>query len=125
MNHWDDEGHYHKGLSFWNIRFFKPKLELGMQYLKKPVHCGLAPPYAYKFGTYVPHLVRHFGLIKSEDRQNKVERYQRYDPEARHKSFLYYEALGVNIKPATYDEEALKNKIREEVSKMKYQKKYT
>ena len=122
VNLWDGPEYYHKGLSFWNIRFFKPKPEMGLQYLKQPLHCGLAPPYAYKFGTYVPYLVKHYGLMKSEDRLIKVARYEKYDPDARYKSSFYYDALKAVTKPATYNEEALFGKIREEVGKMVHQK---
>src|SRR3990172_7251031 len=39
VNLWNDETKYSKGLSFWNIRFFKYLPAKGMQYLKKPLHC--------------------------------------------------------------------------------------
>ena len=125
VNHWGDEGHYHRGLSFWNIRYFKLAPQFGLQYLKKPLHCGLAPPYAYVFGTYVPFIVRHYGLMREEDRQNKVERYKKYDPKAQHKGSIYYEAIASNPEHlATYEEEAVFNKIRSDCNKMIYQKKY-
>lgn len=124
INLWDSPERYSKGLSFWNIRFFKPKPEYGYQFLKKPVHCGLAPPYAYKFGTYVPYLVRHYGLMKAADRQKKVERYEIYDPQAIHKSRTYYDALKQNSVCSPYDEVAVQNKIKAECEKMVYQKKY-
>lgn len=124
VNHWGDESHYHRGLSFWNIRYFKFLSGLGLQYLKKPLHCGLGPPYAYFYGTYVPHLVRHYGLMKKEDREKKVERYNQYDPRMEHKSPIYYETIAEDVKPATFNEEAVLNKIRDDVSKMFHQKKY-
>lgn len=124
VNHWGDKNHYHRGLSFWNIRYFKYMPSLGLQYMKKPLHCGLAPPYAYFYGTYVPHLIRHYGLMKKEERNRKVERYNLYDPRMEHKSPIYYEAIAGEAKPATFDEEAVLNKIRNDVSKMFHQKKY-
>ena len=125
VNHWNDESHYHRGLSFWNIRFFKLLPAFGLQYLKKPVHCGLAPPYAYKFGTYVPHIVRHYGLMEQEDRDRKVERYKKYDPRAIHKSNLYYEAIAEKgTKVTTYDLQAINNKLKADCDRMIYQKKY-
>ena len=124
VNHWGDPEHYHRGLSFWNIRFFKVIPALGLQYLKKPLHCGLGPPYAYKFGTYTPHIVRHYGLMKKEDRERKVERYKKYDPKAIYKSSNYYDAIAVDMKVATYDLAAINGKLKADCDKMVYQKKY-
>ena len=125
VNLWNDEFHYKRAISFWNIRFFKFMPSMGLEYIKKPVHCGLAPPYAYTFGTYVPHLVRHYGLMKSEDREKKVERYSRYDPQAKHLGLKsWYDALRQDGTGTFYDEVAVTMKIREEVSKMIHQKKY-
>lgn len=125
VNHWDDESHYHRGLSFWNIRYFKLLPAMGLQYLKKALHCGLAPPYAYNYGTYVPYIVRHYGLMKQEDRDKKVERYKKYDPSAKYKSNLYYEAIAQkDMKVATYDLAAINNKLKSDCDKMIYQKKY-
>jgi len=124
VNHWDDEEHYHKGLSFWNIRYFKVIPSLGLHYQKKALHCGLAPPYAYYYGTYVPHIVRHYGLMKKEDREKKIERYNKYDPSAKFKSKIYYDSLSTSPKVAKYDLEAINNKIKGHCDKMIYQKKY-
>ena len=125
VNHWNSEGQYHRGLSFWNIRFFRYLPVLGTEYLKKPLHCGLAPPYAYSYGSYVPHVLRHYGLMKKEDREKKVERYREYDPRAIHKGSDYYEAIAQDPKVATYDLESVNNKIKEYTAKMLYQKQYT
>ena len=125
INLWNSRERYSKGLSFWNIRFFKPKPDMGLQFMKKPLHCGLAPPYAYKFGTYVPYLVRHYGLMKPADRLKKVERYEKYDPQALHKSQTYCDALKQDSVCSPYDEAAVQGKIKAEVLKMLYQKKYT
>lgn len=119
VNMWNDLQHYAKGLSFFNIRAFKNTEEGGTQYLKKPVHCGLAPPYYYQLGTYVPIVVKHYGLMKREDRMKKVERYKKYDPRAIHKGRLYYNALSSTSNGVTYNEEEMKQKVINEVSKYK------
>lgn len=125
VNHWNDKEHYHKGLSFWNIRFFKFIPEWGLQYLKKALHCGLAPPYAYNFGTYVPYVVRHYGLMTQEARDTKVARYKKYDPTAKYKSHIYYEAIATSPKYlSTYDLSAINGKLRADCEKMIYQKEY-
>ena len=122
VNMWNDLEHYARGLSFFNIRAFKFLPDEGMQYLRKPVHCGLAPPYFYQFGTYVPLIVKHYGLMKKEDRMKKIERYQRYDPRAVHKSRSYYDALGMDSTGTRYVEEELRQKVENEVNKFKYKK---
>lgn len=116
-NLWNDIGHYARGLSFWNIRFFKHIPENGVQYLKKALHCGLAPPWAYRLGKHAPHLLVHYGLMAQEDRDRKVERYNKYDPKAKHKSRQYYDALKVKSSGTEYQEEAVLSKVRSEVSK--------
>ena len=125
VNHWNEEGKYHRGLSFWNIRFFKVKKELGLVYQKTPLHCGLAPPYAYVYGSYVPFVIRHYGLMKKEDREKKVERYKKYDPNAKYKGKVYYDAIASEPRyVATYNEGELFNKIRSDCNKMIHQKSY-
>ena len=124
VNLWNEEGRYARGLSFWNIRFYKFMPEYGLQFLKKPVHCGLAPPFAYKMGRYVPHLVKHYGLMRPEDRQKKIERYQKYDPRAVWKASSYYEALASEATGSVFNEEEVMRKVGEETNKMKYQKTY-
>lgn len=124
VNLWNDEGRYSKGLSFWNIRFFKYLPSRGTQYLKRPVHCGLAPPYFYHVGTYVPHLVIHRGLLNPLDRQRKIERYRKYDPEMKHRGQEFYDGIAADKQGNTFVEADLKGKVVDEVSKMIYQKKY-
>lgn len=112
----DDEEHWAWG--FWNIRFFKLVPELGLQYLKKPVHCGLAPPYAYKYGNYAPYILKHYGLMSKESRKKKVERYKKYDPNAQYKDRSYYDFLKESINKKVgkpFDEERLHKRVAEEV----------
>lgn len=124
VNLWNSPDRYSKGLSFWNIRFFKYAPEHGLNYLNKPLHCGLAPPFAYKYGNYVPHLLLHYGLMKSEDRAKKVERYNKYDPNAKYKDRIYYDALSSEGTGSVLNLEELRAKVREDVANMKYQKKH-
>lgn len=112
-NLWDDEEHFAKGLSFWNIRMFRYLPEFGLQFARKRVHCGLAPPFAYKYGWYAPYIVRHYGLMRRDDREAKYQRYQKYDPNAIFKGQEYYDSLLSRDNPASYDEEGLLRKLKE------------
>ena len=79
INLWNDEQHYRHDLSFWNVRFFNFKIAQreGLYFERKRLHCGLAPPFIYKYGHYAPFLLKHYGLMKPEDRQKKIERYEK------------------------------------------------
>ena len=119
VNLWNDEQHYANGLSFWNIRFYKFEPKYGLNFLNKPVHCGLAPPIVYKWGNYAPYVVEHRGLMNPKDRAKKVKRYEKYDPQAQYKSDLYYQALKVTKNGVTYDPNKMNQRVREEVRNYK------
>lgn len=96
VNLWNDEAHYKKSLSFWNVRLYNPRASAETQFLRKAVHCGNAPPFFYNQPaktSYVPHILLHRGLMRREDRLRKVQRYETYDPHAIHKGRDYYDAL--------------------------------
>jgi hypothetical protein len=115
VNLWNDPGHYSKALSFWNVRFYKADESKGTQFLRKPVHCGNAPPYFYKQPAkkaYVPHILLHKGLMLREDRLKKAARYDLYDPAAIHKGRDYYDAL-IAVGPGTvYNQDEVELKIQ-------------
>jgi hypothetical protein len=120
-NLWNDELHYAKALSFYNVRFYKNIPEMETQFLRKPVHCGNAPPYFYTkpaIETYVPHILLHKGLMKKEDRMQKVLRYQQFDPKAEHKGSQYYESLEVDGSGSEYIEQEVINKLIEQYNKI-------
>lgn len=128
VNLWNDERHYWKSGSFWNVRMYKFKPELGMEFAKKNVHCGLAPPYAYSFARNAPFLVKHYGLMKKEDRQKKVERYKKYDPrEDKVGIGAYYEAIKSDGAGSEFIEDDVHQKVEGDVkeSKQDYNKKFT
>lgn len=122
VNLWNDENHYAKGMSFWNIRLFKYEPKYGLQFINKSVHCGLAPPVAYEYGNYAPHILWHYGLMNKEDRLSKVERYRKYDPNAKFKSSLYYEQLASNQKPPLLNVVKLRKRVIEDVERIKNMK---
>lgn len=96
VNLYNDEQHYahDAGIQrFWNIRFYKYLPELGLEFQRKNLHCGLGPPIMYKYGWHAPFYLLHYGLMKKEDRDKKVQRYNQYDPNARFKDRIYYDNL--------------------------------
>lgn len=115
VNLWNDPQHYSKALSFWNVRFYKADESKGVQFLRKPVHCGNAPPYFYKIAakeSYVPHIVLHKGLMLPEDRMAKARRYEQYDPLAQHKGREYYDALVAAGTGSEYNEDEIITKLK-------------
>lgn len=116
VNLYNDEQHFahDKGIQrFWNIRFYKYLPEHGLTFLKKALHCGLAPPIAYKYGWHAPYYLLHYGLMLPEDRQRKVERYRQYDPKAIYKNHVYYDDLGRELKMHPFDAPGLLRKLKE------------
>lgn len=110
VNLWN-EG-WNRRWSFWNVRAWKWSHDT--RFLNKPLHCGLAPEWCYYYASYAPHFIKHYGLMKKEDRQRKIERYQKYDPDGKYKDKSYYEALA-DDKNEPLDEEFIKESIVKEI----------
>lgn len=120
VNIWNDEDHYWKQGSFWNVRLFRYAPEYGLTFAKKNVHCGLAPPYAYRFGRYAPFVVRHYGLMRAADRAKKIERYDKYDPHGDKVGIgSYYDAIRGTGPGESYNETDVQKKVEAEVLRMK------
>lgn len=116
VNLYNDSEHFAHDVGiqrFWNIRFYKFLPRYGLEFQKKRLHCGLAPPIAYQYGWYAPFYVEHYGLMKPEDRQRKVERYDKYDPNARMKSREYYEDLRKELTPRVFNRSKLLKQLQE------------
>lgn len=116
VNLYNDEEHFAHGTGiqrFWNIRYYKYLPEHGLQFLRKSLHCGLAPPIAYKYGWHAPYYLLHYGLMLPEDRQRKQERYQKYDPTKKFKAGAYYDELGMELPMRKFDAAGLLGKLRE------------
>lgn len=90
---WNDENHWRQDISFENTRFYKLAPEYGLSFERQPLHCGLAPLYAYKYATKTNYIFRHYGLMRFEDRQKKVARYAKYDPKEQYIGKSWYQAL--------------------------------
>lgn len=116
VNLYNDEQHFAHSIGiqrFWNIRFYKYLPEYGLQFQKKALHCGLAPPIAYKYGWHAPFYLLHYGLMAREDRERKIIRYQIYDPHKKYKSGAYYDELGQELPMRVFDPEGLLAKLKE------------
>ncbi len=98
--------------SFWNIRAWKWNGDTKI--LNKPLHCGLAPEWCYYYAAYSPFFVKHYGLMKKEDRQKKIERYEKYDPHAKYKDRSYYLALAQDAFEKL-DEDFIRAAIKKEI----------
>lgn len=115
VNLWNDEQHYSRTLSFWNVRAYKADASKGVQFLKKPVHCGNAPPYFYTVPaklSYIPEILEHRGLMNPQDRRRKSTRYAQYDPDAIHKGREYYDSLELTGTGTLYEQAAVLAKLK-------------
>lgn len=115
VNLYNDENHFahDAGIQrFWNIRFYKFLPQYGLEFQKKSLHCGLAPPIAYQYGWHAPYYLKHYGLMKKEDRMRKVERYAKYDPRARFKDKVYYDNLSAELKEYEFEPQKLLEQLR-------------
>lgn len=121
INHWNDPEHHKLGMNFWNVRFWRYIPEL-LQWERKPVHCGLAPRWAYQHGKYAPVILRHFGLMDPKDRQKKVDRYDKYDAKAQYKGRQWYDMLKSKQAPEAFDVQEWTKKVEDEVATYKQDK---
>lgn len=114
VNLYNDEKHFAHSTGiqrFWNIRYYKYLPEYGLQFQRKALHCGLAPPIAYKYGWHAPFYLLHYGLMLPEDRERKIKRYKVYDPNRRYKQGTYYDELGQELPMRVFDGEGLLRKL--------------
>ena len=116
---WNDPEHYKEESCFWNVRIWRWNGET--KFKQKPVHCGLAPEWAYHYHRHAPFILKHYGLMKYEDRLKKISRYEKYDPEAKHLDRKFYDMLGtMSAKP--FDESKMCYIIEKEVTSYKQTK---
>lgn len=116
VNLYNDPGHFAHGPGiqrFWNVRFYKYLPQFGLQFQKTNVHCGLGPPFAYKYAWHAPFYLLHYGLMKKEDRDKKAERYKKYD--RRNMKPAYYADLEKDLKMIPFDGEKLLKQLVESV----------
>jgi len=117
VNLYGDKNHFAHDVGikrFWNVRFYKYMPELGLQFQEKRLHCGLGPPYAYKFGWYAPYYINHYGLMTESDRKRKYERYDKYDPNARFIDKRYYDDLRKTLRKIPFNRSKLLEQLASE-----------
>lgn len=116
---WNDENHYKAESCFWNVRLWRWNGQT--EWKQKPVHCGLAPQWAYYYHRFAPFILKHYGLMKKEDRISKLARYDKYDPTAQHLERKYYDMLKSDM-ATVFEEELICKKIEKEVAEYKQTK---
>lgn len=116
---WNDPEHYKLASCFWNVRIWR--WNGNTEFVQKPVHCGLAPQWAYHYHRHAPFILKHKGLMKREDRQRKIARYEKYDPDAKHLDKRYYKMLADDT-DEPFDEEWMHTTIAKEVATYKQTK---
>jgi len=72
---------YSKVQSFWNVRMWQYQPSWNNTWTKRNLHCGLAPTHIYRWANFAPIILWHYGLKDKEDRDRKVARYKKYDPQ--------------------------------------------
>jgi hypothetical protein len=113
-NLWDDG--YNDEWSFWNVRAWKWNGDT--RWAQKPLHCGLAPEWTYQSTRYAPYIVKHYGLKEKKDRDRKIQRYAKYDPNAKYIGRAFYDAL-TRDHSVEFNEDKLHNKVESEVKRYK------
>lgn len=113
---WNDREHYKPKSCFWNVRIFRWNGDV--EFKQKALHCGLAPAWAYYYHRFAPFLLLHKGLMAKSDRERKIARYDKYDPNAQYMAKEYYDLLRSDT-AEPFDEEELHATISEEVATYK------
>lgn len=114
IQYWNDRQHHNKDLGFWNVRFFKYKRD-EYKWENKPLHCGLAPRWAYETAWFAPNVVHHLGLMKEEHRRAKIARYEKFDPNTKYLSKWFYNQLETG-KSTELDLNKLLTEVADEVN---------
>jgi len=98
--------------NFRNVRYFKFLPEASLQYKKTPLHCGLAPLYAYRWRADSEFLFKHYGYMKLEDRERKIARYKKYDPKKVYRSSGWYDSIRTKPSVKAFNEDTFGAKLR-------------
>lgn len=117
---WDDG--YVPEMSFWKVQMWRHVREFGYEFNKKSLHCGLVPKWAMETGAYAPHAVIHYGLKDIEERHRRVERYAKYDPDAKLLGAAYYRSLSSDVEATPFNEKRVVSEIKKEVNRYKQSK---
>lgn len=76
-----------------NVRLFRYLPQMSQKFSDKPIHCGSSPWYAYKWRKMSDMLFYHFGYIRQQDVQMKVDRYAKHDPHGTWEAVNWYDDM--------------------------------
>lgn len=111
---WNDDKHMRVDGgwgNFRNVRFYKHIPEADPSFQRTPLHCGLAPKYAYNWAADSEFVFEHYGYMKAADRERKIARYQKYDPKALYHTKEWYDSIGQPGHIVEYDREAFPSNL--------------
>lgn len=116
VNLWNDG--YKSNWSFWNVRIWgwHRELEEFYNFERRPLHCGLSPRWCYHLNKHAPFVLEHYGLKEKKDRDKKVKRYQKYDPQQQYREPAYYATLKSN-ESESYDRDEIVRLVNEDVAR--------
>jgi len=98
--------------NFRNVRYFKVIKEANFSWQRTPLHCGLAPIYAYRWAADSEFLFKHYGYFKKEDRIKKVERYKKYDPKQIYQNPNWYQSILSEPTLKEFNEKEFQKKLK-------------
>lgn len=90
---WDDPLHFREDFLFETFRFWRFLPQCGMEFNNIPLHCGNAPAEIAHYTTFINFAILHYGLLTAKSRQEKFDRYKKYDPEGKYLLKDWYRAL--------------------------------
>lgn len=97
---------------FRNVRFFRFLPHASWQFERRPLHCGLAPLYAYRWSADSEHAFIHYGYMREKDRKRKTERYKKYDPNGVYRTQGYYDSITTKPTLKPFKEEDFVEKLK-------------
>ncbi|NGX34272.1 MAG: hypothetical protein K1060chlam1_00623 [Candidatus Anoxychlamydiales bacterium] len=92
-NHYRDD-QYWLGSHYYYIQLIRYIPDIEYYWLEKPQHCGRFPQNIHQFKKHLSDLrMKHYGWAKYEDRLEKYQRYQKYDPDFKYGWKEQYESI--------------------------------
>jgi len=98
--------------NFRNVRFYKYIKNTNHLFQNSPLHCGLAPIYAYKWTADSEYLFKHYGYFTADDRRQKAERYRKYDPTGKYFNKSWYDSILGKPELRPFNEEEFGKKLK-------------
>lgn len=120
---WGDETRYRPDMCFWRVQIYRNRPDLGYAFSQMGFDPALVPEWAASSAGYIPHFVKHYGLITKEARAKRIKRYETYDKEQTKLPVDYYRALHMDSNGEILKEEELTRQLKDEVSAIPPKKK--